>query len=243
MQHLSKYQLFEAKKFRINPGYKIIEKISIPEAINRIKNGTIKSDRFKNVMRLGDTCVKCGLKTDHVALGRDKGGNLHWDLYAADDTMMTIDHILPRSKGGVDKHSNYQLMCMPCNERKSNTIENVEELVDNIQKHLMNEHACETWLEFVKQQELGACQTICSDIKRTFPMVDHWFGEIDLDEPLIDEDGDEHFTMTHHWIEINKTIYEFSKGTLVDHIEMDEYDLDNVESLGDDRYHKKFNPN
>lgn len=243
MQHLSKYQQFEAKKFRINPGYKIVEKISIPEAIDRIKKGLIKSDRFKHVMRLGDTCVKCGLKSDHVMLGRDKGGSLHWDLYAKDDTMMTIDHILPRSKGGVDKHKNYQLMCMPCNESKGNMIENVDELIDAIQKKLMQDDACDTWLEFVHQQELGNCQGICSAIKRNFPMVDHWFGEIDLDEPIVDEEGDEHFKMTHHWIEINKTIYEFSKGTLIGYIEMDEYDLENVESLGDDRYHKKHTPN
>lgn len=34
-----------------------------------------------------------------------------------------IDHILPRSKGGIDDISNYQTMCKPCNEAKGNKLE------------------------------------------------------------------------------------------------------------------------
>ena len=37
---------------------------------------------------------------------------------------MTKDHILPRSKGGIDDISNYQTMCKPCNEVKGNKLEN-----------------------------------------------------------------------------------------------------------------------
>lgn len=32
---------------------------------------------------------------------------------------MTKDHIMPKSKGGADSLSNYQTMCLPCNEAKA----------------------------------------------------------------------------------------------------------------------------
>lgn len=31
---------------------------------------------------------------------------------------LTIDHIIPRSKGGVDSWENLAAACMPCNNRK-----------------------------------------------------------------------------------------------------------------------------
>ena len=52
----------------------------------------------------------------------------HLNLYAVDDNgdeiLMTKDHIIPRSKGGIDDISNYQTMCRLCNEAKGNKLEN-----------------------------------------------------------------------------------------------------------------------
>jgi hypothetical protein len=42
----------------------------------------------------------------------------HFNLYAADGTLMTKDHIIPKSKGGIDKVHNMQTMCYPCNKAK-----------------------------------------------------------------------------------------------------------------------------
>lgn len=48
----------------------------------------------------------------------------HFNLYHIDEagklTMMTRDHIIPRSKGGPDTLANSATMCQPCNSEKGN---------------------------------------------------------------------------------------------------------------------------
>lgn len=85
------------------------------------------------------------------------------------------------------------------------------------------------WKKFVDQQENGDCQGIVSNIIMDFKNVNKVFGEIEVDEPYIDEYGDEQILITHHWVTINGKIYDFSKGTLTDYINWDDvYDV-NVE--------------
>lgn len=111
-------------KILASHNYTILEKITIEEAVSRLKNRRIVSKRFFKVMKLGNACKGCGLERSYVALGRDKGNNLHWDLYAEDGTLMTIDHIIPRAKGGKEHMKNLQLMCSPCNFKKADNHEN-----------------------------------------------------------------------------------------------------------------------
>lgn len=70
-----------------NGRYKILEKITIPEAILRISDNRIKSKRFATIMQLQDHCVNCNMKTSYAALGKDAGGHLHWDLYSEQKTI------------------------------------------------------------------------------------------------------------------------------------------------------------
>jgi 5-methylcytosine-specific restriction endonuclease McrA len=53
----------------------------------------------------------------------------HLNLYAADGTMMTRDHIIPLSKGGGDGHDNSQTMCEDCNRLKGNISPEVYERI------------------------------------------------------------------------------------------------------------------
>jgi len=124
----------------------------------------------------------------------------------------------------------------------------IEELLLNIKKHLVisENYLDETdfinsgddlenaWIEYVDGQDIGDCQGIVSDIVRKFPICKKVFGEIEIDEPYIDEDGEEQYKMTHHWITINDTIYEFSKGTLQNYITFD--DLYSVDCEDESRY-------
>lgn len=40
--------------------------------------------------------------------------------------LLTIDHIIPRSKGGNNDLINLQILCLKCNEEKANKIEELE---------------------------------------------------------------------------------------------------------------------
>lgn len=77
----------------------------------------------------GVACVQCQKQGNILMLEEwSNGGGIHLDLFHIDDeggrTLMNIDHIIPKSKGGPNTLDNYQPMCQPCNTRKGNTYEN-----------------------------------------------------------------------------------------------------------------------
>ena len=83
---------------------------------------TYKLYRPKLFLAIGTTCVQCRVEGTYFALEEWIDGALHFDLYGRDEeghpVRLTIDHILPHSKGGRNHISNYQAMCRPCNEAK-----------------------------------------------------------------------------------------------------------------------------
>lgn len=71
------------------------------------------------------SCVVCGLEGTLMSLERGAGneGQPHFNLYAVDGdgqrTLMTKDHIEPKSRGGEDTADNFQTMCAVCNGLKA----------------------------------------------------------------------------------------------------------------------------
>lgn len=83
--------------------------------------------RYKTFIEKGYKCVCCGRTGTYYALEKSKGSNqnrAHFNLYSNDDVLMTKDHILPKSKGGIDRIENMQTMCTICNNEKGSTIPN-----------------------------------------------------------------------------------------------------------------------
>ncbi len=77
-----------------------------------------KSWRLRVFLKKGCACVTCKKVGTRLIKSVDKGGGAHWDLFAEDGTMMTVDHILPKSKGGKNNLENLQPMCYDCNTEK-----------------------------------------------------------------------------------------------------------------------------
>lgn len=79
----------------------------------------------------GLECAGCGRVGSRFYVERHRkrhddekyGEGWHLNLYAVNpngsETLMTRDHIVPRSKGGRDKLSNCQTMCCRCNHKKA----------------------------------------------------------------------------------------------------------------------------
>lgn len=80
-------------------------------------------------------CWKCGIGADRwvVTKGRrDKVGAPVLNLFAG-LTMMTRDHIIPRSLGGKDDRRNLRPGCSRCNEERGNEV--TPEVIEFAQKH------------------------------------------------------------------------------------------------------------
>lgn len=65
-------------------------------------------------------CVVCNTKGTKLVLERNSDSVCpHFNLYTDNDVLMTKDHIIARAAGGKDHQSNYQTMCMTCNNLKA----------------------------------------------------------------------------------------------------------------------------
>jgi len=86
------------------------------------------SQRYQLFASKGVTCVECGLAGAFFGLEKSKfqeGDRYHFNLYGirnGEEVLITKDHIMPKSKGGKNHLSNYQVMCFECNVEKADTI-------------------------------------------------------------------------------------------------------------------------
>lgn len=77
--------------------------------------------RYMLFYQKGTQCVCCGKSGTHFKLCGDPDTNRrHFNLFADDGSLLTKDHIVPKSKGGRDHVDNMQTMCEACNQNKGN---------------------------------------------------------------------------------------------------------------------------
>lgn len=81
----------------------------------------MNSDRYF-VFQKNRVCVACGLEGTKMVLDINPGDQSpHFNLYGEEHgrlVLMTKDHIVPKSKGGLDSLDNYVCMCCICNNLK-----------------------------------------------------------------------------------------------------------------------------
>lgn len=118
------------RKNKKNKGYSPQEYIrvsihSLANVLEEIANDENASMRLRTYTK-GTDCVVCGLKGAFFASERQSlqaTSKYHYNLYGynekGEEVMMTSDHIIPKSKGGVNGLKNRQPMCYPCNQAKA----------------------------------------------------------------------------------------------------------------------------
>lgn len=90
---------------------------------DKIYTISMSSQRYF-VFRENMSCVCCGLQGTKIYLEyfpTDTQAKPHFNLYGEENgdlVLFTKDHIRAKSKGGKNKHSNYQTMCATCNSLK-----------------------------------------------------------------------------------------------------------------------------
>lgn len=86
----------------------------------KVKTNTTRLQLFKFK---GIKCVSCTRVGAYFAIEICKGHvSPHLNLYSHDGTLMTMDHIVPKSKGGGDFLENLQTMCTKCNGKKADKV-------------------------------------------------------------------------------------------------------------------------
>ena len=139
-------------------GYEIVEE----QPLTYLEN-------FKDHHRLqvfynkGCTCVKCGLVGTKLCLGIANDGSLHWDIYSADYKGLTVDHTIPKSKGGSDHLDNLEPMCAECNFGKGNgDVKNVKRILRNYVRDVKFEIGDLVFVKSKKRfREIGVIDSFC----------------------------------------------------------------------------------
>lgn len=99
-------------------GNKFVDEMPLSD----IRNKYADHNRLRVFVEKGMVCNCCGRVGTRFLLVEDSGGGQHLDLFTADGVLMTVDHILPQSKGGTWDMYNLDVLCAPCNHEKADRL-------------------------------------------------------------------------------------------------------------------------
>lgn len=105
---------------KLGHSYTFVESLEISLLYTRFS----KHKRLRVFSRYGLECAhpECNKKGEYLIRARNNAGGFHIDVYTKEFELMTIDHILPKSKGGGNNIENLQPMCNSCNAKKGDKV-------------------------------------------------------------------------------------------------------------------------
>ena len=115
---------------KVSPSTNTVE-IEVNNVKYRVKLRSLRLQCFKR----SRICVRCGRIGTIMSLNKlcrdpDLPPHAHFNLFAENSNgkfiLMTQDHIIPISKGGKNHLSNLQTMCIICNMKKDDKLEEME---------------------------------------------------------------------------------------------------------------------
>ena len=120
-----------SKKYDIQEVFNLLSEDVLNATEPIIKSDSIKIDgylvykdswRYRTFYQKGLKCACCGRVGSYFKLDVNSKNieRAHFNLFSEDGTLMTKDHIIPKSKGGPDCIDNFQTMCQECNKNKAN---------------------------------------------------------------------------------------------------------------------------
>lgn len=92
-----------------------------PDNLDKIVSLYGRSGQSNCKKILNGQCVACSAKAKYFIICKTSP-RARKGLFTQDFVPMTVDHIIPKSKGGTDKQRNKQVMCYTCNAEKGNRI-------------------------------------------------------------------------------------------------------------------------
>ena len=128
-------------KYSVDEVFNLLGEDTLKETGKLIKSDSIEfngyqiykdSWRYRTFYQKGLRCACCGRIGTYFKLKADSKNieRAHFNLFSEDGTLMTKDHIIPRSKGGPDCIENFQTMCEECNKKKRDIM---PEVIPNVE--------------------------------------------------------------------------------------------------------------
>ena len=110
----------------------------------------VNNPRYR-LIRSNNRCVYCDCAGTKMLLQTNaferRAGSAFFHLYTDKcGRMLTIDHIMPKARGGTNKDYNYQLMCDSCQQLKADSYPTTSRFENRHNLYTTKEKQEEAWL-------------------------------------------------------------------------------------------------